>query len=122
MSWFSRFQNAVHPRRLDQDLADEMRDHLERRAADLTEHGLKPAEAQRRASIRFGNITRLREQSREIRLWAALESILQDTCYGWRGMRQSPAFAATVVESGYWREYRDLFHRRRGHAAPAACA
>ncbi len=99
MSWSSRFRNALHSRRLDEDLEDELRDHLERRAAALSERGLSPEEARRQASTRFGNTTLVREQSREIRLWAALESTFQDVRYAWRGMCKSPVFAATAVLS-----------------------
>jgi hypothetical protein len=99
MSWFSRLRNALHPRRLDTELFDEMSDHLERRAAALREHGLPEGEAQRQASIRFGNVTQLREQSREIRLSGIVETTFQDIRYAWRGMRKSPAFAATAILS-----------------------
>ena len=99
MSWFSRLRNAVQPRRLDGDLRDEMSDHLERRAAALREKGLPAAEAQRQASVRFGNVTRLREQSREIRLSTIVETTFQDIQYAWRGMLKSPAFAATAILS-----------------------
>jgi hypothetical protein len=60
--------NAFNPRRLDDELADEMRDHLERRAAALSDAGLKPEEAEWQARLRFGNPTQLLEASREIRL------------------------------------------------------
>jgi predicted permease len=99
MSWFSRLRNAVRPRQLDDDLADEMRDHMERRAETLRAAGFQPDEAQRQAAMSFGNVTRLREQSREVRLWAAFESMLQDTRYAWRGLRKNPAFAVTAVLS-----------------------
>ncbi len=99
MSWFSRLRNALNPRRLDQDLAEEMADHLERRAAAIRAEGLNPDEARRRAQLRFGNTTLLREESRGIRLWAALDGTLQDVRYAWRGMRRAPAFAATAVLS-----------------------
>jgi predicted permease len=99
MSWISRLKNALQPQRLDEDLADEMRDHVDRRAAALRAAGWQPEEAQRQAAAGFGNITKLREQSREVRLWAALESMLQDTQYAWRGMRKNPAFAVTAVLS-----------------------
>lgn len=99
MSWLSRLKNALNPSRLDEDLAEEMRDHLERRAAALNEKGLHTEEARRQAYIRFGNATRLREESRGIRLWAGLEGTLQDVRYAWRGMRKEPAFAATAVLS-----------------------
>ncbi len=99
MSWFSRLRNAVHPKRLDEELADEMRDHLDRRAAGLAQRGASPEEARHSALRRFGNSTLLREQSREIRLWSTLESVLQDTRHAWRGMRKSPVFAVTAILS-----------------------
>jgi predicted permease len=99
MSWLSRLRNAVNPRRLDDDLAEEMRDHLERRAAALKEKGVSAEEARRRVTARFGNVTQWREQSRDYRLWAALEGTLQDVRYAWRGIRRGPAFAATAVLS-----------------------
>jgi predicted permease len=99
MSWISRLKNAFRPQRLDEDLADEMLDHVERRAAALRAAGWQPDEAQRQAATVFGNTTKLREQSREVRLWAALESMLQDTRYAWRGLRKNPAFTVTAVLS-----------------------
>jgi len=99
MSFFSRLRNAIHPRRLDDDLRDEMSDHVARRAAALHETGLSPAEAAHQASRRFGNVTQLREQSRDFRLSATLETTLQDLRYAVRGMRKSPAFAITAIFS-----------------------
>jgi predicted permease len=99
MSWLSRLTNALNPRRLDKDLADEIADHLERRTDALGEKGLNPEEARRLARLRFGNTTRLQEESRAFRLWTRLEATLQDLRYAWRGMRQGPAFAATAVLS-----------------------
>ena len=99
MSWLSRLKNALHPKQLDSDLRDELSDHLERRAAALREKGLSDEQARREASLRFGNVTQLREQSREIRLSPILETTLQDLRYAARGMRKSPAFAITAIVS-----------------------
>jgi predicted permease len=99
MSWFSRLKHALRPQCLDAELQEEMRDHIERRAKALQEKGLGSEEAKRQAALRFGNQTKLQEQSRDIRLWAALESTWQDVRYAWRGMRKSPAFALTAVLS-----------------------
>ena len=99
MSWLSRITNALSPRRLDKDLTEEMADHLERRAAALGDKGLTHEEARRQAHVRFGNASRLQEESREFRLWAGLEGTLQDVRYAWRGMRKGPAFAVTAVFS-----------------------
>ena len=99
MSWWSRLRNALHARRLDESLEDEIQDHLERRAASLCEEGLTPDDARRRAAAAFGNVARIREESREIRLWAGLESTIQDVRYAWRTMRRSPAFTITALVS-----------------------
>ena len=99
MSLFSRLRNAIYPQRLDHDLRDEMSDHLERRAASLRDQGLTQEEATKQASQRFGNVTRLREQSRDYRLSSTLETTLQDLRYALRGMRKSPAFALTAILS-----------------------
>ena len=99
MSWLSRLKNAVNSRRLEQELADEMRDHRERRAASLEAKGLSAAEARRQAELRFGSVTRIQEESRGIRLAAGLESTLKDLRYAGRAMRRSPAFSLTVVLS-----------------------
>ncbi|MGH9582873.1 MAG: permease prefix domain 1-containing protein, partial [Bryobacteraceae bacterium] len=99
MSWFSRLRNALNPRRLGEDLDEEIRDHLERRAAALEEKGQNTEDARWQARVRFGNTTRLREESRGLRLWAGLEGMLQDSRYGWRGMCKGPVFTATAVLS-----------------------
>ena len=99
MSWVSRLRNALFAGRLDEDLAEEMRDHLERRAAQLRDQGMDGAEARRQAALMFGNRTQIRERSHDIRLWSGLEITLQDLRYAWRGLRRSPAMAATAILS-----------------------
>ncbi|MGJ5818341.1 ADOP family duplicated permease [Paludibaculum fermentans] len=99
MSWLTRFRNALDSSRLDDDLANEMRDHMERRAADLEARGLSSPEARRRAAIAFGNMARLREESRELKLWAAFETTFQDLRFAWRGLLRNPVFAVTTVLS-----------------------
>lgn len=99
MSWITRLRNASNPRRLDDDLADEIRDHLARRAAELQSRGLNDRDAQRQAMRSFGNVTGIREQSRELKLWAALEGACQDARYAWRGLLRNPVFALTAVVS-----------------------
>jgi predicted permease len=99
MSWFSRLKNAIRPWRLDNELDEEYRDHIERRTADLRKKGLSEDDARRQAMLRFGNPTQTREQSRDIRLWTTLETTLQDARYAWRTMRRVPGFAITAVLS-----------------------
>ena len=99
MSWITRLKNTLNPRRLDEDLTEEIRDHIARRASDLEGQGLSRAEALRRAALAFGNPTTVREQSRDLRLWASFGDAAQDVRYAWRGLLRNPAFALTAVVS-----------------------
>jgi predicted permease len=99
MSRFSRLANAIRSQSLDRDLNEEMSDHLERHSEALHEQGLNPEDARRKALVHFGNLTQLREQSREARLSTALETTLQDVRYAWRGLLRSPGFSATAIVS-----------------------
>jgi len=60
---------------------------------------MSAVDAQQQAAAIFGNVTAIREQSREIRMWAAIESVSQDLRYAWRGMRRSPMLTVTAVLS-----------------------
>ena len=99
MSWFSRLRNAIYPEVVDSELDEEMRDHLERRIESLEASGMSRAEASRRARLRFGNPTVVRERSREARLSGIAESTWQDLVYAVRMTRKQPGFAATIVVS-----------------------
>ena len=57
-----------------------------------------PVEAARTAAYRqLGNLTQLREESRQSWGFPALESILQDVRYGVRGLRNSPGFTLVAI-------------------------
>jgi hypothetical protein len=51
--------------RLDDDLAEEIRLHLELRRQSLIDDGVAPAEADRAARRQFGNVTLIRERARD---------------------------------------------------------
>ena len=51
--------------RFDQDLADEMRLHLDLRAENKRDGGLDPALSQASARRQFGNVTQMQEASRD---------------------------------------------------------
>jgi putative ABC transport system permease protein len=82
---------------LDRELAADMQAHVELLARDLEAEGMTRDEAMLAARRRVGNVTGLREESREAWGFPRLESIVQDIRYAFRGLRRSPGFTATVI-------------------------
>ena len=84
---------------LDDDLREELDAHIELRRRQLIDAGMDPQDARREAVRMFGNVTALREASREMWGVPRLESWLQDVRFGARLLRQTPLFTAIAVLS-----------------------
>lgn len=95
--WLRRLCVTLRPGRLDSDLADELRFHLEERIGENLATGMTLEEARRDAERHFGNATLLKERTRETEMLTWLESMMQDVRYAMRGFRHTPAFVLTVV-------------------------
>ena len=80
-------------RELDQDI----REHLEVETQDNLDRGMSPEEARYAALRKFGNITRIKEETREVWSIAWLEQLLQDIRFGMRTLRRSPGLTLTAV-------------------------
>src|ERR1700677_3120065 len=83
--------------KLNGDLAEEMRLHLEERTEQLMAEGMSRTEAERTARVAFGNATVVEERSREVWQWPLMESLATDLKLVFRRLRKSPGFAATVI-------------------------
>jgi predicted permease len=96
MSWI---RDTFRRRALYNDLAEEMRLHIEERTEQLMRDGMSPKEAELAARRAFGNRTVIEERSREVWQWPTLESIWADVRYALRQLKNSPGFAITVILS-----------------------
>jgi predicted permease len=93
LSLFSRF---FRKRRYD-DISVSIQEHIDERVDELMEEGAPRDEAERAARREFGNVTLLRERSREVWQWQRFESLLVDLKHVCRRLGRSPGFAITVV-------------------------
>jgi len=85
--------------RLDEELAEEMRFHVEMEIQRHLDAGLPPREARRAALRRFGGFDQLRERSRDEWSFVALELWWKDLRSAVRSLGRSPGFTAFTLLS-----------------------
>ncbi|HET9529165.1 MAG TPA: ABC transporter permease, partial [Blastocatellia bacterium] len=85
--------------RLERELEEEMRFHLEMKVQENIDAGMAPVDARQRAARQFGNMTLLREVSREMWGFRSIETFAQDARYGLRQLSRQPVFTVVAVLS-----------------------
>lgn len=84
-------------KRLNNEMDDEMRFHLEMRTEENIADGLAPEEAHYSALRSFGGVEQVKEECREERTVAWIENTLSDLRYGARSLWKNPGFAFVAV-------------------------
>ena len=80
-----------------EELDQDIREHIARETQDNIERGMTPEEARYAAMRKFGNVTRVKEETREVWSVVWLEQFWQDVRYGLRMLRKSPGFSAVAI-------------------------
>ena len=89
----------MHRKRADREkeLDREVRDHLELDAESRTHPGLNSGDASYAARRDFGNVTLVKEVTREMWAWNSLDRFLHNVRYALRTLRRNPGFAAVAI-------------------------
>ncbi len=96
--WIGRRLAVVFRKgRLEEELDDELRWHLEKEIELHVAAGMSPEEARRRALVAFGGVERFKEEVRNVRGARMVDDVVQDVRVAFRSFAKQPGFVATVL-------------------------
>jgi putative ABC transport system permease protein len=94
MNWLKQILTR---RRRYHDLSVSMDEHLQEKIEELMDDGVSREQAQKAARRAFGNVTQIKERSREAWQWASIESLLFDGKSALRQFHKAPGFTLVVI-------------------------
>src|SRR5271169_4181576 len=95
--YISRFAALFRRRRLDDDLDEELRSHLEMAVERNLRRGMSDEQARRRALLDLGGIEQTKERYRDQRGLPVIDTAIQDLRFGFRILRRSPGFSILAI-------------------------
>ncbi|MBO0722240.1 MAG: ABC transporter permease, partial [Blastocatellia bacterium] len=95
--FIQRLCGLFFKRRLERDLEDEIRAHLEMQIEENLRLGMNPEEARRAARRKFGGVEQVKEAYRDRRGLPLVESTLQDLRYAARSLARNPGYTSIAI-------------------------
>ncbi len=92
-----RLRSLFRKDRVEQELAEELRFHLEELIEENLSRGNTPEEARYAALREVGGLDKIKEECRDARRVNYIESFIQDVRYGLRMLARNPGFTAVAV-------------------------
>ena len=93
------WRNLTRSDRVEREIDDELHATFDLLVDEKTRAGMRPDAARRAAAIELGGFEAVKEQVRDARAGASLDSLLQDVRYAARTLRRTPMFALTAALS-----------------------
>ncbi len=84
-------------RRMESDLDEELRFHVEAETEKNLRRGMTPEDARTDSLRKFGGVEKFKEECRDASRAVLLENVLQDARYGLRSLRKNPGYAAAAI-------------------------
>ena len=98
LPWFrNTFQSLTNKERLDRDLDEELQAYLDLLVGEKVQQGMSPEAALREARIELGGTEQVKEEVRESRAGAALDTLIRDARLAFRTLRKNPGFTVVAV-------------------------
>jgi predicted permease len=91
------FRSLFRKERLDEELSEELRFHVERQVNENIAAGMMPEDARRAALRELGGVEQIAEECRDMRQTQWLETLRQDIRFGIRTFRRRPGFTFCVL-------------------------
>jgi predicted permease len=93
----SRCAALLRGHKLDEDLDEELRSHIDLAVEENMQRGMSAQDARTAALREFGGVTQTKERYRVQRGLPWIESLLQDARYAMRQLVRNPGFTLTVI-------------------------
>ncbi len=92
-----RLRSFFRPGHVDDEMKEELREHVKQQINENIARGMSPEDARRSALRAMGGIAQVEQQCRDARGGRLLEDFLQDLRYGFRQLLRSPGFSALAI-------------------------
>ena len=94
---FNTFRNLFHREKINRDLDAEIRSYSDLLQEEKMSNGMSANEASRASRMSMGGPEQLKEEIRDARAGAWLESLWQDLRFAGRTLRKNPGFTAIAI-------------------------